>query len=229
MKIACVSDTHGRLNLEWPKADVLIIAGDILPNFKEDKESDGFLQSIYLEETLRPLVSTLANEIYDYIVFVPGNHDRVFEVHKERALDALAGIENFSVLINEGVFVNNKLFWGSPWTPWFYGNRWSFNLPEDKAKVHKVSKAVWSLIPTKTDILITHGPPFSVLDKVDGSERGCPHLASEVFKRVKPKLHVFGHIHAGSGQTEQSGIKFVNAAICNDFLEKKNSIRTVEI
>lgn len=46
----------------------------------------------------------------------------------------------------------------------------------------------------QTDILITHGPPKNHLDL----GLGCPHLLREVW-RVKPRLHVFGHIHWGAG------------------------------
>ena len=54
------------------------------------------------------------------------------------------------------------------------------------------------MIPDDTDILITHGPPLGYGDKCcSGQRAGCAELLSTVQLRVKPKLHVFGHIHEG--------------------------------
>ena len=46
-----------------------------------------------------------------------------------------------------------------------------------------------------TDILVSHSPPRFHLD-VNGF--GDDNLLGEV-KRIKPKLHVFGHVHEGYG------------------------------
>ena len=60
-------------------------------------------------------------------------------------------------------------------------------------------------IPENTDILITHGPPQGLHDEVDevysGPRNvGCPHLRRAI-ERIRPRLHVFGHIHEGHGVT----------------------------
>lgn len=65
-----------------------------------------------------------------------------------------------------------------------------------------------------TDVLITHGPPYGMLDLTsEGEKVGCYELTKAVL-RVQPKLHVFGHIHEGYGQQEFSGIHFINPATC---------------
>ncbi|PYI36505.1 hypothetical protein BP00DRAFT_421451 [Aspergillus indologenus CBS 114.80] len=50
------------------------------------------------------------------------------------------------------------------------------------------------------DIVITHGPPYGILDHVgpDHVSVGCEHLYRAV-RRARPRLHVFGHIHEGYG------------------------------
>jgi len=66
----------------------------------------------------------------------------------------------------------------------------------------------WCLIPHGTDILITHSPPKMVLDQVcyiNEGEDEAEHVGSStlyiVLKyAVRPKLHVFGHIHEAYGQ-----------------------------
>lgn len=62
--------------------------------------------------------------------------------------------------------------------------------------------------------MITHGPPFGILDHEKGSDRkqGCPELRKAVV-RVKPRLHVFGHVHAGYGVMPTKSTLFVNASL----------------
>ena len=62
----------------------------------------------------------------------------------------------------------------------------------------------WALIPDKTDILVTHVPPYGILDQITHpiSKRientGSISLRQKI-EYLKPKLHVFGHIHEESG------------------------------
>jgi len=58
----------------------------------------------------------------------------------------------------------------------------------------------WRKIPDSTDILVTHGPPYGVLDTAPGStlHEGCPELF-EAVRLIEPRLHVFGHIHGAYG------------------------------
>lgn len=61
-------------------------------------------------------------------------------------------------------------------------------------------KAKWDLIPNSTDVLVTHGPPYMILDRnLEGLFTGCQQLREAVVDRVKPRLYVFGHIHEGYG------------------------------
>ena len=69
------------------------------------------------------------------------------------------------------------------------------------------------MIPANTDILITHGPPYGILDKNRvGFSAVCQSLKRAV-KRIQPKLHVFGHIHEAGGMVEMEGTTFVNACV----------------
>jgi Icc-related predicted phosphoesterase len=78
-------------------------------------------------------------------------------------------------------------------------------------------KSKWDMIPEDTDILITHGPPFGHLDVVKGrtDHLGCEVL-TERLKIVKPKIHIFGHIHSGRHIYERDGILFINASVLNE-------------
>lgn len=69
-------------------------------------------------------------------------------------------------------------------------------------------------IPTGVDVLVTHTPPFGILDlPTSGSVNlGCKHLLAEL-KRIQPRYHIFGHVHASHGRLIEGGTEFVNAAI----------------
>jgi len=65
------------------------------------------------------------------------------------------------------------------------------------------STQICSRIPSPTNILITHGPPLGHLDNnisfnLEKSAAGCYALLTALW-RVRPKLHVFGHIHIARG------------------------------
>lgn len=82
-----------------------------------------------------------------------------------------------------------------------------------------------------TDILITHGPPHGYGDKVERTNWvngkrekeyeyvGCQELL-EAIRRVKPQVHIFGHIHEGygiyEGRADLEGIKLINASVVNE-------------
>lgn len=111
----------------------------------------------------------------------------------------------------------------SPYQPEFCN--WAFNLPRDSPEI----ESVWNGIPIDTDVLITHGPPANILDVTfDKVHAGCPRLLKRVVE-VKPKLHVFGHIHEGYGIHEMGPTLFVNASTCNFRYEPVQAPIVVEL
>ena len=114
-------------------------------------------------------------------------------------------ITNAVLLINESVTACGLNIWGSPVTcdDAAHGH----TKPEERA-------SLYATIPADTDVLITHGPPYGILDHERGSNhlQGCPELRRAVV-RVKPKLHVFGHYHAGYGILPTKQTMFINAAL----------------
>lgn len=89
--------------------------------------------------------------------------------------------------------------------------RWAFNLPRGKEILDK-----WNLIPSDTDILITHTPPVGFGDlTVSGIRAGCVELLSTIQKRIKPRYSVFGHIHEAYGVTSDGKTVFINASTCD--------------
>ncbi len=188
MRVVAISDTHGQHGkLRIPEGDVLIHAGDF-SNMGKRGEVESF--SAFVDGLTHP-----------HKLVVPGNHDLSFEDIPDEARGWLRGC---TLLQDSGVTIDGVRFWGSPWQPWFLD--WAFNL-KDPAEL----AAKWALIPDDTDVLITHGPPKGVLDRtVNGDEAGCAELRARV-EALRPRVHVFGHIHEGAGEVELGGVRYVNA------------------
>ena len=84
---------------------------------------------------------------------------------------------------------------------------------------------VWSQIPTDTDILLTHGPPYGIMDLCkSGESAGSATLLKQVLTRIKPIYHIFGHIHETYGEYQHPDIrtKFINASTCTYHYKPKN-------
>ena len=187
--LVLMSDTHGfHRDLVVPPGDILIHAGDLT-------------QTGTLEE-LADVNAYFAGLPHPHKLVICGNHDFCFEREPERARATLTAA---TYLQDEAAQVLGIKVWGSPWQPWFYD--WAFNLPRGPAIAGK-----WALIPMDTDILVTHGPPFGIGDRTSHGDRaGCHDLLARIAV-VRPKLHVFGHIHEGAGIYRQPGTTFVNAS-----------------
>lgn len=218
MKIACISDTHGShkaLTGFMPDADVLVHAGDLTSNGKRSQ----WIEAVqWLESQL---------DRYEHVVCIAGNHDFIAEAFmKENAEDKMrAGMfskPNFHYLRDSGVTIDGKHFYGSPWTPRFFD--WAFN-----ADRGLVIKQYWDKIPAYTNVLVTHGPPYRVLDWVGTERVGCEDLR-EAIDRVKPQVNIFGHIHCAHGEANgQNGTKFINASIVDEQYRPVNIPIVIEI
>ncbi len=192
LRIVCLSDTHNlHAGLVVPEGDLLIHSGDFTGQ-GTPKEIEAF-------------GDWLATQPHEHKVVVAGNHDFLFERDRPRA-EALLGEVHY--LQDQGLELLGLRLWGSPWTPEFHD--WAFNLPRGQALADK-----WALIPEDTDLLITHGPPMGLLDRTcRGLVVGCEDLR-EAAARVRPALHVFGHIHEEYGVLEHDSMLLVNACNCS--------------
>lgn len=233
MKLACAADIHGKRGLTWPEADVLVLAGDILPTKSHDKVRDTFLQRRFFEEDLLPKLAGLKQRAYRDIIVVPGNHDRLFATETYSCRESFKKL-GIHFLIDEACKIQGKMFWGSPWTPWFGGHHWVYNFPNPEANFARArahARNCWAQIPDNTDVIVTHGPAYGIRDYTNSLENvGCPFLL-EVIKKVQPSLHVCGHIHEGSGVAGCNGGKTicVNASICDARYNATNLVRVVNI
>ncbi len=198
MKIIVCSDTHGLHDkIDVPPGDMYIHAGDMTGR--------GSLDEII---EFNHYVGTLPHR---HKIIIAGNHDWAFEQTPDHARSVLT---NATYVFDETIEVEGIKIYGSPWQPEFFS--WAFNLRRGEEIRRK-----WDLIPETTDILITHGPPFGICDRTRFDRVGCRDLRAAV-TRVKPKYHIFGHIHEGYGMVDMDDVVFINASNCNEHYEPIN-------
>lgn len=212
MRLVIISDTHNKMSsINLPKGDVLIHCGDFTVT--------GTVSEItqFNRELLRQ-----ANK-FNHIIIIAGNHDLLFERQPQLARSLLDSRVNY--LQDSFCVIDGIKFYGSPYQPRFFD--WAFNLMRGAELAEK-----WKLIPDETDVLITHGPPFGILDEVPRQyfieNTGCEELRKRV-ETIKPKLHIFGHIHCGYGTTEKFGVKFANASNCDESYEPTNAPVVIDL
>jgi len=206
MKITFISDTHTKhkqVTDLLPGGDLLIHAGDFT--------SMGYKHEI---QQFFKWFSGLNN--YTHKIVVAGNHDLMFEDDPKQAKEIISVYPNATYLQDDLELIGDDYstavkVYGSPWQPEFYN--WAFNLPRMGWELQQK----WDDIPVGVDILVTHGPAWGHLDTVVGQNMhlGCELLANRI-NIVKPKIHVFGHIHTGYGYKFDNGTHYFNAAVLNE-------------
>lgn len=199
VRVVCISDTHCR-PVRVPAGDVLVHCGDMTMGGRD--ELDDFARWF--------------NDIdIKHKVVIAGNHDELLDSERCAALGDECHLDAFRTsleahyLEDSGCTVAGLRFWGSPFQP-AYGD-WAFQLARGEP-----CRERWSRVPAGIDVLVTHGPPLGRGDRCyNGKRAGCQDLLDEVQNRVRPRVHVFGHIHEGFGVSSDGVTDFVNAATCN--------------
>ncbi len=187
------------------QGDLIIHAGDI--------------SNVGKEAGVIAFLDWFQNLNFKHKIFIAGNHDFYFERATDEEIQNLIPKE-IIYLNDSGTEIDGIHIWGSPIQPWFHD--WAFN----RQRGADIKKH-WDLIPQQTDILVTHGPPFGILDATMRQQNvGCDDLLEKV-KVVAPKIHAFGHIHEAYGIRELEGVKYINASVLN--LQYKMTNPPVEV
>lgn len=200
MKFVLGSDLHGHLP-DVPPCDILCLAGDILPET---------YQEVFIEEKLRPwLLQAPARSI----VATWGNHD-----HKPFRSQYNYNLP-WRLLVDESATIMGLKFHGTPWC--LPIGRWAWQAPE------YLMEYIYSLIPDDVDILISHCPPYHILDRAkDGNNCGSAALAKRMVQLPKLKLLICGHIHEGRGR---EGNVFNVSYLDEKYQLRKDPWTTVEL
>jgi Icc-related predicted phosphoesterase len=241
--VVAISDLHNQQwKLNLPCGDILIVAGDMTQtgNYEEFESFTSFLSA--------------QNKKFKMIIAVGGNHDITLdkdfykrEGHKhhnppldiDRSRAYFTENNDITYLEDSGANFNGINIFGHPWIcpigPWAFTYK---NPYHEKKMVRK--------IPENTDILVTHGPAKGIRDvypmkqfhkdpvtkemvkTYDFVEMGSEPLAQKI-RDIKPKLHVFGHIHYCYGWEERDGTLYVNASFMNRWSKPVNKPQKISL
>ena len=139
---------------------------------------------------------------YRHKVLVAGNHDACLYGATLDGLD-----DNVHYLCGSGVEIEGLKFWGVPM------------FMEDCVSGHQ--EQLYAAIPDGTDVLVTHTPPYGILDRDGGILYGSRELLERVHT-IRPSMHLFGHIHKAHGTTNDRMTVFSNAAIMDEGYDSLN-------
>lgn len=198
-QLALISDTHGALPPTIPPGtDIILHAGDVGPDHGVRWWLENF--AAWAEAARVPIHATL------------GNHDFIGETADFSDLRQKLP-PNVHIHLDEAAIVEGMSIWFSPWVQNL--PRWAFNISDEAYRL------LLNRIPVDIDILVTHTPPFGMLDRVDsGLEVGSKVLASWLqhiriprrLRGVSPPTVVCGHIHEARGTYFRDGTLGLNVA-----------------
>lgn len=203
-----MSDSHGQhQGVNIPDGDMLIHAGDV--------------SDVGKKEQVTEFIEWFTRQPHKYKIFIAGNHDFYLEQAPHHELSALIP-DNLIYLNDESIIIEGIKIFGSPVTPWF--DNWAFNrFPGNDIQKH------WDKIPADVDILLTHGPPWKIMDQV----KAGPHTGSEdllkTINEIKPPYHFFGHIHEEYGTWSNGHTRFYNACVLNSDYQLQNEPFVIEL
>ena len=183
IRVVCISDTHTNTPT-LPAGDLLIHAGDLT--------NAGTVSEIQAQ------LDWLDAQPFQHVVAIAGNHDSYFDPRSRvpsdrgKALDfkAVKYLQHSRLTLKLPSHDRKLVVYGAPQIPACGGDEMAFQYAR--------GDDAWSgTVPEDVDILVTHTPPKWHLDLPVGL--GCEFLLGELW-RVRPRLHVFGHVHGGRGQ-----------------------------
>jgi Icc-related predicted phosphoesterase len=217
VRIIHVSDTHNTRFADVPSGDILVHSGDMVecgtdPEFAQWR-------------------CWLHAQPHKHKVLVCGNHEEGIDQLTDPEIRMLLvgdGFPDTHILRDSSVTLLGLRFFGSPWNN-STGTNAAYAIADDDRRASVFLDIMPP--PGSVDVLITHNPPLDHLDlrhKVgtgnlpcelcDGDVHkdhfhwGCPGLLKAV-KVLRPRCHLFGHVHSSPGVLSHDGTLFSNAAM----------------
>ena len=213
VKVVCISDTHCvHRDIRVPECDIVLHTGDCTRGGTFHQLKD-FLDWFSLQPGTHKIWIAGNHDLTLHRDFYKRNWSRFHRKYARQDLDQIQiliqSYDNIIYLEDQCIDVEGIRIFGSPWQPTFFN--WAFN-----AERGTEIDTIWASIPADIDILMTHGPPLGYGDLCNsGIRAGCANLLHHIMYRIKPKVHVFGHIHEDVGIWNNGTTSFVNAASCS--------------
>jgi Icc-related predicted phosphoesterase len=223
--VYAASDLHGQLPDVPEDADVLLLAGDLCPDFRPYGSRGGYVDESgtrqrdwMLNDFNRWVDAALKGGVKE-VAYTWGNHDFVGE--KAWLVKDIVRWVPATLLCDRTAMVQGLRVFGTPWVPglpyWaFYGR--------DEALAARAD-----LVPEDLDVLMSHGPPYGHGDYIPGgSEKQVSKYGNLTGLNVgdtalelailakRPKVTICGHIHEDYGRHNCRGNPVVNVAAVDE-------------
>lgn len=224
MLLVAISDTHGaHHDIDLPYGDILVHCGDF-SNTGSPREIDSFSQ-------------WFGSQPHPIKLLVWGNHDLTLDrpfydanwkrFHKQKYPPLPKNYwkdRGITTLTNEIVVVNGIKFWGHPaLRPEYNYWAWEFDSWKD-------SDDTMYGIPRDVDVVITHSPPYGVLDRnLSGEHIGNEELLVHIHDRVRPRICIFGHVHNPGSVRDDNGTRYYNVSMVDENLNIAHEPLVLEI
>lgn len=211
MKLVVIGCTHTlHDNISLPDGDVLIHTGSFCKSYKLNDLCN-------FNRWLRSVKGK-----FKKIIVIAGRSDKILE-KDPKSKRFLMDVDAY--LLDSSFSFKGIKFYGSPWSA--KDMKKAFELD------HKKLKEKWDLIPNDVDCLITHTPPYGILDKpLNGFHLGQSNGDGDLMEKVseiKPQVHVFSLIHGSYGSETKEGTIYANVSSCNTALQPINPPIVIEI
>jgi len=205
IRVCAISDMHGKLDFDIQPCDILCICGDIVPISVQTLHEGTikWLKSIF--------IPWCEKQPCEKVFVIAGNHDLVAEWHPDEWRKTLNESNKIVYLCDESAeYVKQSAdtyqeisIYGTPWCHQFYN--WAFMTSDVELE------KIYSKIPYKVDILMTHDCPHGTSDVIlqdvpwkNGSHIGCIPLGNAVDEK-KPRRMLSGHLHSCTHLPQERG------------------------
>ena len=209
VKICCLSDTHElHEQLTMPKnIDILLYGGDFT-NWITSNET-----------TVNKFLEWLKGIDAKYKILVCGNHELYFSsLNKSKKDSLIEELKKGNIFYLENSFAEFKnLNLNVFGFPHILKRNIFYRANAFEISGQKMNEICNQNFDKKMDILVTHVPPYHILDKTYKKKNlGSLSLLEDLILRVKPKIHIFGHNHDIEGyqiyKYEDEEFLFINAS-----------------
>eukprot|EP01084_Bolivina_argentea_P248794 416246_1 len=221
--ICHISDTHMRHNdfdIPYKKdaINILIHTGDFGNKAKLTKNNE-------IPKQIYEFALWFKKQPHQKKVIIAGNQEIAFNYFKREQIQKyiFKQEDNIYYLQDESVKLYGINIYGSPWTC-------SYKMGFSANK--QLLKEKWKMIPSNTHILLTHLPPLGIMDTVYKNNYnftnicnmcqvvhqhykhwGNLDLLNEITNRIKPRVHLFGHVHSVNAHQTYKDVVFINSAM----------------
>lgn len=232
MRIVALSDQHGCMP-EIPPCDLLLVAGDICPDRVRDTVAmfQPQVQSVWFDRMIRPWIAASPAR---HRIATWGNHDFCGQACDFSAdMPGRASSTTLQIVVDQLTAVpsaasagaRDVTVWATPWSIAF--GDWAF------MKAGEELAAAYASIPAGIDVLMSHQPPYGCGDLVTDLSGDRVHVGSRellaTIERVRPRVVVCGHIHAGHGRYEHQGIPIYNVSVVDERYRHVHDATVIEL